>query len=256
MPHLHDMHCHVDLYADYQGLIEECEQEGIHTLAVTNTPSVFHACVELTRGRRYVRPALGQHPELVAQRHHELALISDLLHETQYIGEVGLDFVTTDPENRRLQQQVFSAILEAAAAFGDRVVTVHSRRAAKEVVETIGPNFPGTIILHWYSGPFSLLAQAVRYGFYFSVNPAMFTSMAGRKIVQQMPRDRVLLETDGPFVSISGRPARPRDVGIVVSDLAKFWRVDVGTVHEELKQNLTSALKGGKRLTSHSSPDG
>ena len=58
MPHLHDMHCHVDLYADYQGLIEECEQEGIYTLAVTNTPSVFHACVELTRGRRYVRPAL------------------------------------------------------------------------------------------------------------------------------------------------------------------------------------------------------
>src|SRR5258708_6962588 len=77
MPHLHDMHCHVDLYADYQGLIEECEQESIYTLAVTNTPSVFHACVELTRGRRYVRPALGLHPELVAQRHHELALISD-----------------------------------------------------------------------------------------------------------------------------------------------------------------------------------
>src|SRR5258708_27092278 len=113
-----------------------------------NTPCVFDACVELTRGRRYVRPALGLPPELVAQRHHELALISDLLHETQYIGEVGLDFVTTDPENRHLQQRVFSAILEAAAAYSDRVVTVHSRRAAKDVVEMIAPNFPVTIILH------------------------------------------------------------------------------------------------------------
>ena len=184
----------------------------------------------------------------MAQRHHALPLISDLLHETHSVGEVGLDFVTTGPENRLLQQQVLSAILETAAAFGDRVVTVHSRRAAKEVIEMIGPNFPGTIILHWYSGPRSLLAQAVQYGFYFSVNPAMFTSMAGRKIVLQIPRDRVLLETDGPFVSVDNRPAHPRDLDKVVSNLAKFWLVDVETAYKELEQNLTLVLKRRKRL--------
>src|SRR5258706_10238185 len=141
MSHLHDTHCHVDLYPDYRRLIDECEQERIYTLAVTNTPSVFRMCADLTRNHPFVRPAVGLHPELAAQRQHELPLIPDLLNETRYVGEIGLDYVTMDAENRRVQRHVFAVILEMAAGFGDRVLTVHSRRAAQEVVAMIGPRF-------------------------------------------------------------------------------------------------------------------
>lgn len=255
MPHIHDMHCHVDLYPDFQEVIDESEQQCIYTLAVTNTPSVFPRCAELLKGRRFIRPAVGLHPELAVQRRGELSRIPDLLHETRYVGEVGLDFLTQDTDERRVQKEVFAAILDMAAGCGDRVLTVHSRRAAAEVVAMIGPNYPGTVILHWYSGSLSVLAEAIQCGHYFSVNPAMITSKAGRKIVQMIPREHILLETDGPFVQVGGIPARPRDVRMIVSALAALWQEEVARVHVRLKQNLAAALGGIGDTTQGLSPD-
>src|SRR5688572_27935197 len=207
-----DTHCHVDLYPDYAALIEETEAARIYTIAVTNTPSVFRHCLALTEGKQFIRTALGLHPQLVRERHSELALMSDLLRQTKYIGEVGLDFVTQDDEERALQQRVFSKILEECADVGNKVLTIHSRRAATEVVDMIGNSYPGKIVLHWYSGSTSLLEKAISYGFYFSINTSMISSVKGREIIKQIPRDRLLTESDGPFVKASGRPARPSDV--------------------------------------------
>src|SRR5579871_2189875 len=139
--YLVDTHCHVDLYPDYLAVIEEVEREKIATIAVTTTPSVFRACQELTDKKRFVRPALGFHPELAYQRQSELGILRELFGETRYIGEVGLDFITTDQPNRKAQRSVFDTVLEECAHYGDKIVTIHSRRAAAEVVEMIGPDF-------------------------------------------------------------------------------------------------------------------
>ena len=69
---LFDTHCHVDLYPDPVGLVREAERRGIYTIAVTNTPSVFPATAAIVKGCRYVRPALGLHPQLAAERRGEL----------------------------------------------------------------------------------------------------------------------------------------------------------------------------------------
>ncbi len=94
MTYLFDTHCHLDLYPDYAALINEIEQEQIYTIAVTNAPSVFRQCATLTRKCKYIRAALGLHPELVMQRFRELDMMIEMLSETRYIGEVGLDYVT------------------------------------------------------------------------------------------------------------------------------------------------------------------
>jgi len=236
------MHCHVDLYPDYQRLIEECEAQCIYTLAVTNTPSVFAVCEELTRGRHYIRPAVGLHPELVAQRYAELDMLVATMARTRYIGEVGLDFVTTDADARHLQQRAFATIIEAAAAYPDRVLSVHSRRAAREVIEMIGPSFPGTVILHWYTGGLRALDQAVEYGFYFSLNPTMLASASGRSVAQRLPHSRTLIESDGPLASVDGRPARPSDGARVVTSLSKLWSLAPESVAAKLRANLVTAL--------------
>lgn len=61
-----------------------------------------------------------------------------------------------------------------------------------------------------------MLEQAVAQGCYFSLNPAMMRSANGRRIADLLPPDRVLTETDGPFVQVGGRQARPADVATVV----------------------------------------
>jgi TatD DNase family protein len=238
-----DTHCHIDLYPDYKELIEETERAEVYTVAVTNSPSVFRHCLALTEGKRFIRTALGLHPQLVRERHHELALISDLFSETKYIGEVGLDFVTQDDQERALQRRVFAKILEGCAESGNKVLTIHSRRAAAEVVDMIGNSYPGKIILHWYSGSPRVLEQALSYGFYFSINPSMITSAKGRDIAKRIPRDRLLTESDGPFVKVSGRSARPRDMVRVIEGLSDMCDSDKTQTASSIYENFRRMLK-------------
>lgn len=76
---------------------------------------------------------------------------------------------------------------------------MHSRRAEKEVIDIIGADFNGKVILHWYSGNMSELNRAIRNNYYFSINGDMLTSKKGRDIVNKIPLDRILIESDAPF---------------------------------------------------------
>lgn len=237
-----DTHCHLDLYPDYAAVIAAVEQKEIYTIAVTNTPSVFRPCVRLTQNTRFIRTAVGLHPELAMQRFQELPLLIELLPQTRYVGEVGLDFVTRDESNRARQKQVFRKILDECASVGNKILTIHSRRAANEVVEMIGNSYPGTIILHWYSGPITVLRKAVSYGYYFSVNPAMITSAKGRAVISEIPKDQLLTETDGPFVQIDGRSCRPYDVERVIEYLATLWSTSRRNVCDTIYLNFRHLL--------------
>jgi len=86
-----DFHCHVDLYPDPAAVVAECERAGVHVLSVTTTPSAWHGTLALAPASKYIRTALGLHPELAHERHGELALFDRLLPETKYVGEIGLD---------------------------------------------------------------------------------------------------------------------------------------------------------------------
>lgn len=237
-----DTHCHVDLYPDYATLIEETERAQVYTIAVTNTPSVFRQCVSLTDGKNFIRTAIGLHPQVVIQRHRELDMMFDMLPETRYVGEIGLDFEIRDTQGRTLQQKVFTNILKRCADFPDKVLTIHSRHAAAEVIELIGNSYPCRIILHWFSGSRQELEKAISYGFYFSVNPAMINSAKGRQIVAAIPRDKLLTESDGPFVMVNRMPARPRDVGLVVRALAEINNSTETQVAHMIYENFRSIL--------------
>lgn len=237
-----DTHCHLDLYPNYLDVLAEIERKGVYTIAVTNTPSVFRRCSDIVSGAHFVRVALGLHPELATDRESELDLLAELLPTTRYVGEVGLDFVRRDSATRATQRRVFNVILERCAASGDKVLTVHSRRAAVDVVAMIGHDFPGTVILHWFSGPSSALDRAVTHGYYFSVNSAMLASEAGRRSVSVLPRSRVLTETDGPFTAAHGRPARPGDISDVIAGLAQLWNLDSTRTADQVYNNFKVAL--------------
>lgn len=239
---LFDTHCHLDLYPDYGNVIDEIERARIYTIAVTNTPSVFRRSSQIAERTRFVRTAIGLHPELVGQRYGELDLFTELLGETRYVGEVGLDFVSQDQRDRDLQKKVFGTVLERCADFGDKFITVHSRRAASDVVDMVGSAYPGTVVLHWFSGSAKVLERALEYGLLFSVNPAMLAGEKGRKLVADIPLDRLLTETDGPFVKVGDSVARPRNVAGVVSELAELKNLDPTRVAATLFDNFRDAL--------------
>lgn len=242
-PPLVDTHCHVDLYPEPEALVRRIEAAQIYTVAVTNAPSVFRQTAALAKGKRYVRPALGLHPQLASERASELPIMWRHLPETRYIGEIGLDYTTTDPTDRATQRRVFEAVLAKCHESADKLLTVHSRRAADDVVDMIGGGFRGTVILHWYSGSQPALKKAVSRGFYFSVNTAMIESKRSLSMLEHVPREQVLTETDGPFVSGSLGPSRPWDVASVVGILAQRWRTSEREVRETVYENFTRLLR-------------
>lgn len=237
-----DFHCHIDLYDSLGEVIREVESARVYTVAVTNVPSRFQVVNSKMAGFKYVRAALGLHPQLAFRHFHEVNLFRRLLPQTRYIGEVGLDGTERVGEIWERQRSVFECIIDWCAAAGDKIITVHSRRAERDVINIIGENFPGTVIMHWYSGGTRELERCIEQGFYFSVNPAMIRSRRGRLLIACIPKDRILTESDGPFVRIGKRPSRPLDVQFAVRGLASLWGVSVDEVRKLVLANFRKLL--------------
>ena len=86
-----DFHCHLDLYPDPHGLAQTCRDRGLYLLSVTTTPSAWRGTSALAEGAPRIRTALGLHPQIAHERKHELVLFEQLIGETRYVGEIGLD---------------------------------------------------------------------------------------------------------------------------------------------------------------------
>ncbi|NSW90137.1 MAG: TatD family hydrolase [Firmicutes bacterium] len=237
-----DCHFHLDLFENPVKIATEIEASGVEVIAVTNTPSVFKATQNLVGCYKYIHAALGLHPQLVGTRSQELALMENLLKETRFIGEVGLDYTTGNEQEIKLQRKVFEEILKKCATEGNKILTVHSRQAASDVIAMIGPDYPGRVILHWFSGSVKDLKKAMDYGMYISINISMVRSAKGQSLIKHMNPDLVLTETDGPFVRVGKVPAVPADVINVIHFLANAWNCDVKEAKARVYENYLKAI--------------
>ena len=185
-----DFHCHLDLYPDHEAAIARAEDAGVYTLTVTTTPKAWPRNFQLTRGTRFVRAALGLHPQLAAERAAELPLWEHYLSETRYIGEVGLDAGPRFYKSLDIQKKVFRTILERCAEAGGKILTVHSVRSVPAVLDMVEQHLPqdrGVVVLHWFTGSRSDARRAETLGCYFSVNAEMMRSERGRQLVAELP---------------------------------------------------------------------
>jgi TatD DNase family protein len=241
-PALVDFHCHLDLFPDPVVAVRDAEAAGVYTLTVTTTPKAWPRNYEITKNTRHIRAALGLHPQLVTERANEIDIWERYLPQTRYVGEVGLDAGPKYYRSLNLQKEVFQRILQACDKAGGKILTVHSVRAAKTVLDLIQGNLPtgrGQVVLHWFTGSKSEARRAAELGCYFSVNTAMLRNERGRELVSALPIDRILTETDAPFTKTDQRPSRPSDVTGVVTELAMLH----GRMPEDLRDTIAQNLR-------------
>lgn len=240
-----DFHCHLDLYPDLAAAIRRSEVQEVFTLAVTTTPRAWAHNEALASPTRYVRAALGLHPQLIAQHADELTLFEALLPRTRYVGEIGLDAGLHYYRSLEQQKEVFERIIRLCAAARDKVISVHSVRATKAVLDTIEQHLPpthGRVVLHWFTGSSAEAKRAIDLGCYFSINGEMLANPKRRALVATLPLDRLLTETDGPFTHIRGRPSEPSDVKIAITQLAQLYRCSGESMRARVAQNLLELL--------------
>ena len=236
-PDFVDFHAHLDLYPDLEAAIRTCEISKTATLAVTTTPQAFARNKELAKDSAFVRVALGLHPQLVADRASEIALFERLLPQTRYVGEVGLDASPRFYGSFEMQKEVFGKILDLCADAG-----VRCAKHVLDMVESRLPSERGKVVLHWFTGSASELRRAVDLGCYFSINERMFGSPKVDVVLKAIPSDRLLTETDGPFVERDGLPIQPGDVVKVVELLAARSGRTYAETQRLLTQNLMSLV--------------
>jgi TatD DNase family protein len=201
---LFDMHCHLDLMHSMTSFASDALKADIGILAVTTTPKAYEKEIAALRSYANIRVALGLHPQLVFQRYDELPLVKKHLGGTDYIGEIGLDFNNQFYASREKQIAVFDNIIRWCSEKGGKVISIHSVRSDKAVLDILEKYRcaqQNNCILHWFSGSLTQLQRAVEMGCFFSVNSAMIKSANGRGLIYSLPHEKIVVETDAPFIN-------------------------------------------------------
>lgn len=240
-----DFHCHLDLYPDHVKAVQQADAAEIFTLAVTTTPRAWPRNHELAQQTKHVRAALGLHPQLVAEHEAEISIWDNYLAETRYVGEVGLDAGPRFYKSMDAQKRIFRHVLQKCAEAGDKILSVHSLRASKLVldyVEEFLPRGKGKVVLHWFTGTKKEVQRAVNLGCYFSVNSTMLASERHLSMVMDIPMGRILTETDGPFTRTYDKPSVPSDVAYAIDTLGRLHEKQPAEFASIVRTNLQELL--------------
>ncbi len=143
------------------------------------------------------------------------------------------------------QKRVFRTVLERCAESGDKVLTVHSIRSASAVLDMIEAHLPrgrGKVVMHWFTGGRAEALRAAALGCYFSINAEMALGERGRALIAELPIERLLTETDGPFTQTQGRPTRPSDVYLALEAIGRIRKMSVEVLGDSVRNNLKALL--------------
>ncbi|ELY4005952.1 TatD family hydrolase [Cronobacter dublinensis] len=239
-----DFHCHLDLYPNAKKVYIEALQRTEFVWLVTTSPRAYAATSKILAATQKCFISPGLHPEIADKKHSELEMLLSQMEDCIGIGEIGLDGSSRYRPYFELQKNIFKAIVEKCVGLGGRVLSIHSRAAAKEVLDIldVNPGF-GTAVLHWFTDSPSVLRRAANAGCWFSVGPTMMESANGRKLAALMPRDRVVPESDGPFAKMRGAHVMPWEANTVTIKLAEIWDISQDETSFLLRSNGLLLMK-------------
>jgi TatD DNase family protein len=243
-----DTHAHLDGCDESpEALLARARDAGVdRVITVGSGIGSCRAALAIAKGERGVFAALGIHPHQAGGPEAErLVELAELLgHERAVaVGETGLDFYRdwAPPESQR---SLFAAQLKLAGELNKPVV-IHNRDADSQTAAALA-GFDGTVILHCFSSP-GLLEIALDRGYYvsFAGNVTYPSAEELREAARRVPADRILAETDSPYlapVPRRGRPNEPANVVHTVAALASARGEDAAELTAQIDVNATAAF--------------
>jgi TatD DNase family protein len=246
-----DTHCHLDMIGDSRDLektvasAHSCGIEYIVTIGIDYKSSI--KAVEIAQRFKNVSATIGIHPhdaESADRKVYEkLSLLTEQL-ENKIVGygEIGLDYVKNySPRDIQLKQFVYQLNL---AKDLNLPVIIHDREAHEDTLRILRETapFPAGGVMHCFSGDTELARQVLELDFHISIPGVVtFKNAAGlRNVVYEIPLDKLLLETDGPFltpVPFRGKPNRPEYLIYTALKVAEIRDIPFSEVAEATTKN-------------------
>jgi TatD DNase family protein len=251
-----DSHAHVDgpeFDADRDEMLERARAAGVTAILNVGTgdphSGVFERAIDLGRRHDRIYTAIGVHPHDARFYDDKVeSLIKQLLETGERViawGEIGLDF-HYDNSPRDVQVDVFRRQLRAAREC-DVPVIIHTREAETETIEILQSEYTGAErrgVFHCFSGSRDLAMRALDLGFMISFSGIVTFRKAGdlREIAKEVPLDRLLVETDCPFLAPVPHRGKRNEPAYVV-EVAKCIAEVKGTELEVIARQTTDNFK-------------
>ena len=253
----YDNHTHLEIadgdqpmdYQDHMSLAVQVGILGAVQVGVTLESSKW--CAEVAAKDSRLLAAVAIHPNEAAQYESRQALDKDIEGIAQLateprvraVGETGLDFYRTeDSKGIELQQYSFERHIEIAKQ-NNLALQIHDRDAHKKVVETLlRVGAPEKVVFHCYSGDLELAKICSDNGWYtsFAGNITIKRNQHLRDSLRAMPRNKILVETDAPFLTpepLRGRPNAPYLVPITVRFMAEQLGMEANELSGQIAAN-------------------
>jgi len=242
-----DTHAHLDALDDADTAVRRAREAGVtRILTVGTTVDGCRAALDFADRDDGVFAILGLHPhEAGSVDHREVAGVAELLAHPRAVavGETGLDYFR-DYAPRPLQRRLFEQLLGVATE-ADKPVVVHTRAADEDTLDVLAC-FEGPVVLHCFSSS-GLLPAALERGYYvsFAGNVSYPKAAELRIAAARVPADRILAETDSPYLSpqpVRGRPNEPANVVHTLSALAEARGDDPAELEATIDANATAVF--------------
>jgi len=243
-----DTHAHLDACDEPAAfLVDRARAAGVSRIVTVGTGiTSCRAALAIAESEEGVSAALGIDPHQAGGP--EAARIEELVELLEHpcavaVGETGLDYFH-DLAPRDVQRALFDRQLEVAASSGLPVV-IHTRDADADTAAALA-DFPGTVILHCFSAP-GLLDTAIERRYYvsFAGNVTYPKATALRDAAALVPTDRILAETDSPYLSpepLRGKRNEPANVLHTLAVLAQARGDEVAALEKQIDRNASTAF--------------
>src|SRR3954447_20589653 len=220
--------------------VERAREAGVTRIVTIGT----HDAIELAGRFDDVHAVVGFHPPEAGEE-HDLDELHELLRHPKAVavGEIGLDYFR-DYAPRDRQQALFAAQLDVAREAGKPVV-IHTRAADEDTVAALA-GFGGTVLLHCFSSP-HVLPTALERRWYvsFAGNVTYKNATDLRLAASQVPDDRLLAETDCPYLApqpVRGKTNEPAYAVHTLATLAQVRRVDPQALAAQIDANADACF--------------
>ncbi len=244
-----DTHTHLDdeRFTNREEIIRRFEADGVE-LAINHSCSfkTMHAGLELARNHKRMFCTVGCHPEDAATYDTAFEAEMEKLHseaKVLAVGEIGLDYYY-GTDNKDVQKDVFVAQLELADRW-NLPVNIHLRDAYGDMADILKARkhlLHRGGILHCYSGSAEFAEEMMKLGFYVAFGGAVtFKNAKKADVVKAVPLERVLTETDGPYLApepVRGTVNEPKNVRYVLKKLAEIYGIPTERLEEQVQNNV------------------
>lgn len=244
-----DTHAHLDFPdfdVDREEVIGRAQKEGINVIInVGSSLKGSLASLDLAKKHEIIYASLGIHP------HDAKAVNQDIFKQIEglaasekvvAIGEAGLDFYR-NLSPAEAQRQVFVKFIELSLSLGLPLI-IHSRQAESATLEILKENTNGNLkgVLHCFSGSGDFLRSCLDLGLHvsFTCNITYKKSDNLRELVKLVPEDRLLLETDSPYLSpegMRGKRNEPLNVKLLAGFLAELRGCSIEAIAKSTSEN-------------------